>query len=181
MKKTLTTTQSTDLVLKKSKSTLGITKRILAGSKSLTTKSNKDVILSPDVMMINGLMWQKETVEEEMQWEEAMEYAENLSLGGYDDWRLPTIEEFRELVRSFGGINTSMADDDCNNKSDKNISNNHYQKFYEEKGFVSIDSWSSTTYIYDTYYTWYVNFSCGYTSYDYKGNSKYVRCVRVGQ
>ncbi len=112
MKNNLTTTQSTDLVLKKSKATLGIVKRILSSTKSLTTKSNKDVILSPDVMMINGLMWQKETVEEEMQWEEAMEYAENLSLGGYDDWSLPTIEEFREVVRSFGGIDVSLEDDD---------------------------------------------------------------------
>jgi len=36
MKNTLTRTQNTDLILKKSKSTLNITKRILSGSKSLS-------------------------------------------------------------------------------------------------------------------------------------------------
>ena len=105
MKKTLTTTQSTDLVLKKSKSMLNITNKILSASKT----TDKSIVLSSDVIMINGLMWQKETVEEEMDWYEAMEYAENLRLGGYDDWRLPTIDELEFIVDFCGGIVTNMG------------------------------------------------------------------------
>jgi hypothetical protein len=171
MKNNLTTTQSTDLVLKKSKSTLGITKRILSGSKSFTTKSNKDVILNPDVMMINGLMWQKETVEEEMKWEEAMEYAENLRLGEYDDWRLPTREELQAVVTSCSGIL---------NDYENNESNEYYQTDYQEKGFISSDYWSSSTLASNTNVAWYVDFYFGYTSYLNKDYSKYVRCVRAG-
>ena len=135
MKKNLTT-QSTDLVLKKSKSTLDITKRILSGSKSLTTKSNKDVIVSPDVMMINGLMWQDEpyTKEEKdaynygkvLDWDSAMAYAKELRLGGYDDWRLPRKDELLELFENVNQL--------------KNVVSNRY--------------WSSTTIVGYGSYAW---------------------------
>lgn len=38
------------------------------------------------------LMWQRETAGP-MDWKDAISYCKNLRLGGYDDWRLPTIEE----------------------------------------------------------------------------------------
>lgn len=173
MKNNLTTTKSTDLVLKKSKSMLNITNRILSGSKNLTTKSNKDVILNSDVMMINGLMWEKETVEEEMDWYEAMEYAENLRLGGYDDWRLPTMEELQAVITFCGGVIGHYS----NNRND-----NTYQSSYKEKGFSTGEYWSSSAgesdsdgssedNIVDFYYG-----SVSYTCYD-----AYVRCVRAGE
>ncbi len=40
-----------------------------------------------------GLMWQEIPIDGKMTWSEAMEYCENLELGGYDDWRLPTADE----------------------------------------------------------------------------------------
>jgi len=45
-----------------------------------------------------GLMWQKGTVCDRVRWEEAIRYCENLSLDGYDDWRLPNINELLSLV-----------------------------------------------------------------------------------
>lgn len=40
-----------------------------------------------------GLMWQQLPLDELFTWQEAKEYAENLTLGGYSDWRLPSVEE----------------------------------------------------------------------------------------
>ncbi|MFI3322703.1 MAG: DUF1566 domain-containing protein [Rikenellaceae bacterium] len=40
-----------------------------------------------------ALMWQQTPPMEGMTWAEAKEYCENLELGGYSDWRLPTLKE----------------------------------------------------------------------------------------
>ena len=44
-----------------------------------------------------GLMWQQQTAGA-MTWEAAISYCEGLSLGGYDDWRLPNRNELQSLV-----------------------------------------------------------------------------------
>ncbi|MFI3200817.1 MAG: DUF1566 domain-containing protein [Eubacteriales bacterium] len=40
-----------------------------------------------------GLTWETIPLGGKMTWEEAVAYCENLTLGGYDDWRIPTVEE----------------------------------------------------------------------------------------
>ncbi len=45
-----------------------------------------------------GLMWQRETATYEMTWSEALAYAENLSLAGHTDWRLPNRNEIQTIV-----------------------------------------------------------------------------------
>ncbi len=44
-----------------------------------------------------GQMWQLERSKMINSFDEARRYAENLRLGGYDDWRLPTIYELYDL------------------------------------------------------------------------------------
>jgi len=63
--------------------------------------------VQPDGTVIdktNGLQWQQATADitgdgkpDNMSWQEAIDYADNLSLGGYDDWRLPDIDELLTL------------------------------------------------------------------------------------
>jgi len=45
-----------------------------------------------------GLTWQKFDSQKGMTWEEALKYAENLTLGGHTDWRLPNAKELQSIV-----------------------------------------------------------------------------------
>jgi len=45
-----------------------------------------------------GLMWQKADDENSRNWEEALLYAEDLELAGYNDWRLPDAKELQSIV-----------------------------------------------------------------------------------
>ena len=114
---------------------------------------------------VTGLEWQQATAPGTYTWQQAIDYCNNLSLGGKDDWRLPTVKELSTLVDSsipFPGptINTSYFPDT-----------------------VASDYWSSTTYASSTDDAWCVDFDCGdvrrlptvRTSYCY------VRAVRGGQ
>jgi hypothetical protein len=46
---------------------------------------------------VTGLIWQKEDDGKQRNYENALEYCKNLSLGGYN-WRLPRKEELMELA-----------------------------------------------------------------------------------
>lgn len=57
--------------------------------------------------MVTGLVWQKGY--ELMSYDEAMAAAEALTLGGYSDWRLPSIKEAYSLIM-FNGVDASSRD-----------------------------------------------------------------------
>jgi hypothetical protein len=91
----------------------------------------------------------------------ATTYCESLTLGGYSDWRLPSIEELETLVDD-GRYNPAVT-----TKVFQHISSSNY--------------WSSTTDAYYTSVAWYVYFFYGYSVGIRKTNNFYVRCVRGGQ
>jgi hypothetical protein len=54
-----------------------------------------------------GLVWQQTPdFDRRMSWYEALEYADALTLAGYDDWRLPTIKELTSIAAFDGSIET---------------------------------------------------------------------------
>ena len=65
-------------------------------------KTNK-LLVESNFMRVSSsdLMWQKERGPLFTTWKEANEYVQKLELAGYDDWRLPTKEEFRKLYFYF--------------------------------------------------------------------------------
>ena len=107
------------------------------------------------------LMWQQETAGQ-MNWDDAMSYCPGLSLAGYKDWRLPTLDELGTLV-------------DYSTQTPPKI--NHM--FFPDTR--SSFYWSSTTYALYTDYAWGVYFGYGSGRMLGKGSSLYVRAVRGGQ
>ncbi len=93
--------------------------------------------------LVTGLIWQK-NMGEKMTYKEALEAAEECQLGGYDDWRIPSIKElyslidFRGEMRRDGGgelfIDTGFFDQPLGD---------------EDAGERPIDAqtWSSTFYV----------------------------------
>lgn len=119
---------------------------------------------------ITGLVWQDEAygdAEEEAYltssttqkvgtWDYAKEYCTNLTLGGYHDWRLPTIYEL-----------LTLNDDTKPNAP------------YVLEGINHLSSgsyWSAT--VKDTQSVWIANPQLGYLENDHKTLIFYTRCVR---
>ena len=107
---------------------------------------------------LTQLVWQKAPNTTILTWENALAYAENLSLASATDWRLPNIKELQSL----------------NDESITNPSAN--TNFFPTIGVHNY--WSSTSLPNQTTKSWYWNTQFGITTYDTKTNSNYVLCVR---
>ncbi|HRI01863.1 MAG TPA: DUF1566 domain-containing protein [Saprospiraceae bacterium] len=107
---------------------------------------------------LTGLLWQKIPNPDSLSWEEALLYAESLSLAGYSDWRLPNIKELQSI-------------------NDESIINPSLNKSYF--GVTASNKyWSSTTLPNQTSKAWYLNTQYGITTYDTKTIKHYLICVR---
>ncbi len=109
----------------------------------------------------SGLMWQRKTDDSGMNWQEALNYAENLSLAGYTDWRIPSLKELRTIVN----YNLHHPAIDVEIFPDK----------------VSSIYWSATTDTYSIDKAWCVHFLLGSRNQQSKLATNYVRAVRSGQ
>jgi hypothetical protein len=108
------------------------------------------------------LIWEVKTAENKNNrytYEEAEIYCDQLTLGGYTDWRLPTIKELNSIL-------------------DVNTYNPSIDTYYFRNTVASL-YWSSTAYayIYDDY-AWGINFRHGLVYYISVLSDFYVRCVR---
>jgi len=90
----------------------------------------------------------------------AATYCEAMTLGGYDDWRIPTYEELYGIVKST-----------VYHPSISNIFQHTVSSYY----------WSSSTVVGNESYAWNVNFHYGGDYWGSKSASFFVRCVRDGQ
>ena len=116
----------------------------------------------------------------------AVLYCENLTEGGYTDWRLPDIDELRTLIQECAGTETGGAcgvTESCLSYSDCYSSDACYSCSSDSTGGHSKFGdtnwlWSSSVRSDYSDYRWLVDFYCGGVD-DYSvGNDYYVRCVR---
>jgi Protein of unknown function (DUF1566) len=75
---------------------------------------------------------------------------------GHSDWRMPTVDELKTLLKADGDITDQLQD--------------HEEAF-----------WSSSPYVGYANGAWYVNFYDGSVGGGNRGNALYVRLVRAGQ
>ncbi|MBT7059158.1 MAG: DUF1566 domain-containing protein [Lentisphaerae bacterium] len=108
-----------------------------------------------------GLVWQQAEAPSAMTWEQALAYAEGLTLGSSDDWRLPNIRELRSIS------DDRLADPALDRTAFPDAANAHY--------------WSSTTPINDASQAWLLESRYGLVAYDNKTVTCSVRCVRSGE
>jgi hypothetical protein len=107
---------------------------------------------------LTGLTWQKVPNPDSLTWGNALTYAENLTLGGFSDWRLPNIKELQ-----------SISDDKLVNPS---VSTTFFPAIGVKK------YWSSTSLPNQTTRAWYLYTQFGITTYDLKTVRLAVLCVR---
>ena len=84
-----------------------------------------------------------------MTWNDSMQYAKDLDLGGFTDWRLPTMEELRGIYRAKQALGIPA--------------DYHWYWSGSEAGASN---------------AWVVSFSSGSVYSNGKSNTTYVRCVR---
>jgi len=139
---------------------------------SYTRDDSKEVVTDN----VTGLMWQDnpDVASVKKPWivvlskpydtsgNTATTYCTDLTLGGYDDWRLPTIEELDGIV-DYGRVPPAIDSEFVNTAFESNV-------YY----------WSSTSSKQEYYqsYAWMVKYNDGRNIYGDKGYSRHVRCVR---
>lgn len=107
-----------------------------------------------------GLIWQKVQYSNTMTWEDALVYAENLSLAGATDWRLPNVKELQSL-------------------NDEKLFKPSFNKTFFTNS-LSGNYWSSTTLVNSTDKAWDINLDYGIVSYNAKTTKENALCVRGG-
>jgi len=115
---------------------------------------------------LTGLMWTKNAnlSGSTMTWYQAIDFCNNLTLGGYRDWRLPNVTELESLTN----------DDEPNSAT-----------WLINQGFTSVQSnvySSSTANAYDPSSAWYVHVDDGGVGFsDKTHNYYYAWPVRAGE
>jgi hypothetical protein len=89
-----------------------------------------------------GLMWQKTPDFKRHNFYDAFKYVDGLEMGGYTDWRLPTIKELYSLLYSNGELNPEEL-----KASIPYIDTTYFDFEYDKRMPYAGQYWSSTKYV----------------------------------
>jgi Protein of unknown function (DUF1566) len=120
----------------------------------------------------SGLCWQHPKASGNYQWRPAMDYCEDLDLGGHTDWVLPTLQYFIDML---GGCDHDVLDGKMGSCSSCAESTVCHGLFGSDTSY----HWSSSPDVYPLS-AYYANFASGAVdTYLAIGNAS-ARCVRPG-
>ncbi len=92
---------------------------------------------------VTALMWQK-VMGEKLSYQEAFQKAKNIELGGYDDWRIPSIKELYSLIQFTGSVKGQRAVDPF-------IDTKYFNQPLGNSGMgereIDAQTWSATEYV----------------------------------
>ncbi|MCP4676799.1 MAG: DUF1566 domain-containing protein [Deltaproteobacteria bacterium] len=148
-----------------------------------------------------GLCWRDPPSEKEMTWQEATDYCDELTLDGQSDWRMPSIDELRSMIRGCpntvpGGeckITDGSSEEDlrkyglfCDCAPEEGPGENGCYWDLEITSPCDQKVWSSSSYIFEASDgeaagAWFVDFVSGRVFGADKRVEFYVRCARDGQ
>lgn len=133
----------------------------------------------------SGLVWTFKSPDK-MTWKEAYSYCTRLNEGGYNDWRMPNIDELRTLIQNCSNTQTGgqckvssknrclysdCATYNCFCQTDNS---GKYSKFWDSDYGV----WSSSISSDHADYAWIIDFTSGRIGVTDVQNDNVVRCVR---
>jgi hypothetical protein len=123
---------------------------------SLIRDNTKEVVIDKS----SGLMWKDDITVKTIQvtWKEAMEGRTKCNFAGYNDWRLPSINELKTIA--------DRAQEYCIKKEFKNIANGNY--------------WTHTPVFFFSSYVKGIKSSNGLVYDCNKDGKNFIRYVRVG-
>jgi len=73
---------------------IGLSVSLLADSNRFTRNDNTKIVTDH----VTGLQWADNEKGRDISWRKAIEKCQNYILGGYDDWRVPNVNELRSIV-----------------------------------------------------------------------------------
>lgn len=130
---------------------------IMIGLSFLQADYIRDVTKEVVLDTTTNMMWQDDATPASKTWLDAIDYCEASSLGGFNNWRLPNVNELY-----------TIADKTTSSPAINPVFTNVVSSLY----------WSSTTYARDTTHARWVRFDFGSSNTSLKTATRYVRCVR---
>jgi len=131
-----------------------------------TSKSYHDPGDGTITDLLTGLMWVREDSGSQINWVSALGYCNDITTGGYIDWRVP---DYYELF--------TMADFSCNSTGG-NCADAYLNNAFNWTSTSYAMFWSSTTRAADGSVALVFRSSLGDTQLIAKSSTSYVRCVR---
>lgn len=165
---------------------IGFIKKTVSDEGDITAGFSRDNLLNVVKDDIYKLMWQDSygkgmpmpplvipSIEEQnshdkpMTYAEAVRYCDDLNFAGFDDWRLPTVNELLSIT-------DDTRFEPAINKAFKNVAYETNDKGEKRYGWY----WSQTKYAVDSSDAWFVDFGYGEGIWRDVSNRYFVRCVR---
>lgn len=165
---------------------IGFIKKTVSDEGDITAGFSRDNLLNVVKDDVYKLMWQDSyrkgmpmpplvipSIEEQnshdkpMTYDEAVRYCDDLNFAGFDDWRLPTVNELLSIT-------DDTRFDPAINKAFKNVAYEINDKGEKSYGWY----WSSTKIADDSSSAWVVYFRGGKDDWGGVSAHSFVRCVR---